>query len=282
MGTRFLPATKVIPKEMLPIAGRPLIQLAVEEVAASGFETLILVLSKRTNLIAEHFRRNFELEELLARKGKHQDEEVIRCLSELADIRTVFQDAPLGLAHAIACAQSEVGDEPFAVILPDAVIDSTVPCLRQLLDCYAKHQGCVIATRVVDPSEVDRYGILGVKAHNNGVMQVVSLVERPSIGSVSSRYGVFGRYILEPDIFQYIAQIRPGFGGELQLTDALSLCSSRIPIYACCFEGKHYDAGSKLGYLQAVLAYALKEGTTARILREQIMASESHITGASV
>jgi UTP--glucose-1-phosphate uridylyltransferase len=280
-GTRFLPATKVIPKEMLPIAGRPLVQLAVEEAAASGIETLILVISKQRNLIAEHFQRNFELEELLARKGKFQDENRLRRLSELADIRTVFQDAPLGLAHAIACAQSEVGGEPFAVILPDAVIDSSVPCLRQLVDCYAKHPGCVIAVRMVHASEVDRYGILEVAPQNQGVMRVVSLVERPAVGSVSSRHGIFGRYILEPEIFEYIARLRPGLDGELQLTDALSLCASRIPIYACYFEGKHYDAGSKLGYLQATLAYALKDASTARVLREQIMASELHVAGAS-
>jgi UTP--glucose-1-phosphate uridylyltransferase len=275
LGTRFLPATKVVPKEMMPIAGRPLIQFAVEEAAASGLKTVILVISRGKSLVAEHFSRNVALEKILVQRGRMGDANLIRCLSEVAEIQTVSQEAPLGLADAIRSARSLVGDEPFAVILPDAVIDSAKPCIRQLMDCYEKHRGCVVATQMVEASEVDRFGVLDVASLldtccGGRTVQVTSLTERPKLGSVSSRNGIFGRYILEPEIFSCIEQAHPGFGGELQLTDALLLYSNRSPLYAYQFEGTHYDAGSKLGYLQATLAYALKDPDVAQSLQEHM------------
>lgn len=277
LGTRFLPATKVVPKEMLPIAGRPLIQFAVEEAAASGIETVILVTSREKSLLAEHFVRNHALEETLLKRGKYRDADQIRRLSKLVEIRTVCQEAPLGLGDAVRSARSLVGEEPFAVILPDALIDSEMPCIGQLMQCYEKHRGCIVATQKVDSSEVDRFGILDVVSIPDSccggrTLRVISLVERPQPGTVSSRYGIFGRYVLEADIFSCIERTRPGFGGELQLTDSLLLCSERIPLHAYRFEGRHYDAGSKLGFVQATLAYALKDPELTKPLLEHLFA----------
>jgi UTP--glucose-1-phosphate uridylyltransferase len=275
MGTRSLPATKAIPKEILPIGGKPLIQIAVEEAAGAGIETVILVIRKGKTILADHFRRDLPLENLLRERGQDQEAELIRALADLAEIQTIEQDAPLGLAHAVACAGSLVGDELFAVILPDAVIDSEVPAIRQLIDCYSKHQGCIVATQVVNPDQVDRFGMLDVAPFADSccdgrTMRVESLTERPSIGSVASQYGISGRYILEPEIFSCIERLQPGRGGEFQLTDALQLCAERVPLYAYRFEGKHYDVGSKLGFLEATFAYALKDPRIATRLKQQV------------
>jgi UTP--glucose-1-phosphate uridylyltransferase len=282
MGTRLLPASKAVPKEMLPIAGKPLIQLAVEEAVASGVQTLIFVISKNNGVLVEHFRRNIELENVLRQRAQYEAAELIRELADLAEIRTVVQHAPLGLAHAIGCVRSQVSDEPFAVILPDAVIDSEVPCIRQLMDCYARHPGCIVATQLVDPSEVDRFGMVDVVPISDSccsgrTMRVTSFTERPAIGGTSSRYGILGRYILEPEIFESIEHTSPGFAGELQLTDSLLLCSSRVPVYAYRFEGTHYDVGSKLGFVQATLAYALKDPDLGPSVREQMAELESEL-----
>jgi UTP--glucose-1-phosphate uridylyltransferase len=264
LGTRLLPATKVIPKELLPISGKPLIQFAVEEAVASGLETVILVLSVGKSLVAEHFRQSMPLEKVLSQRGKTEELELIHRLSELADVRTVLQRNPLGLADAIGCARSLIGDEPFAVILPDAVIDSTYPCLRQLMSCYDRHPGCILATREVDASEVGRFGVLELVPQPDSrfadrLFRVNSLIERPVPGSVSSRYGIFGRYILESAIFECIDRTVAGFSGELQLTDSLLLFCQQSPVYALCFEGTHYDAGDQFGLIRANIDFCLKD-----------------------
>ena len=276
LGTRVLPATKVVPKEMLPVADKPLIQFAVEEASASGLETVIFVLGPGKELLADHFQPDEVLEEILRKQGKDAVAEQIRRLSALAEVRTVLQENPLGLADAIRCARPLISDEPFAVILPDALIDSQVPCTRQLMDCYDAHPGCIIATRMVESSEVNRFGILDLlpmhdSCCNGHVSRVNTLVERPQPSSVISRYAIFGRYILEPNIFSFIDRTRPGFGGELQLTDALLLCCGQVPIYACHFEGRHYDAGSRLGFLEASVTYALKDPELEQPLREYLL-----------
>lgn len=286
MGTRFLPVTKAVPKEMLPIAGRPLIQFAVEEAVASGLKEVIFVVSRGKEVLADYFQRDLALEHALQARGRHDDAKLIRSLSELAKIRTAYQEAPLGLAHAIGCAQHLVGDEPFAVILPDAIIDAPTPCLLQLLQCHSNHPGCVVATQQVDASEVDRFGILEVVPISDSccegrAMRVKSLVERPQAGSVPSRFGIFGRYILHPEIFRCIERTQRGFAGEFQLTDSLGLCSERVPLYAFKFEGNHYDAGNKLGFLQATLAYAMKDPDVARYLPLRTNASELNAVTAS-
>src|ERR1700756_395847 len=204
LGTRLLPATKVVPKEMLPIAGRPLIQFSVEEAVASGADLVILVISEAKSLIAQHFSRDIDLEALLARCGRAAEAEMIRRLAQMVEVRTVTQEAPLGLADAIAKTRPLIGAEPFAVILPDAIIDSVVPAIRQLKQCYERHPGCIIATQRVSPSEVDRFGILDVLAlqdsnSDSRTFRVSSLTERPRRELATSDYGIFGRYILEPE-----------------------------------------------------------------------------------
>lgn len=275
LGTRLLPVTKAVPKELLPIAGRPLIQFAVEEASASGVDTVILVLHDQKSLIAKYFDRDLSLEMTLSRDGRHDEAHLLRHLSEFADIQTVLQPSPLGLADAIRCARPLVGDEPFAVILPDALIDSAVPCLRQLMDCYEKHPGCILATQRVDEAEVNQFGILDLdfipdSCCGGRTSRVTKLTERPCAEHTASRYGIFGRYILEPEIFSSIEKICPGRGGELQLTDALQIGLGTTPTYAHQFEGKHYDAGSKVGFLQATLAYSLQDPEIAEQLQKYL------------
>jgi len=284
LGTRFLPITKVVPKEMLPIAGKPLLQYAVEEAVASGLDTVVLILGKGKRLLAEYFRPDPHLENLA--RGRSADVEAFKELISKVEIRTVWQDAPRGLAHAVGCARSQVGDDPFVVILPDALIDSFVPCTRQLMDCYDLHRGCVIATREVDLAEVERFGILDVipvsdRDHAGRVLRVISLTERPKPQFVTSRYGVFGRYVLEPAIFSCIDELRPGFGGELQLTDALTAYSREMPIYGYRFDGIHYDAGDKFGFVQATLDYALKDPALSVRLRHHLAAEDRVVRATS-
>ncbi len=279
LGTRFLPATKVVPKELLPVAGKPLIQYAVEEAAASGMETVVLVLSRRKNLIAEYFQRNLPLEAILSQHSRNEDAELLRQLSNLAEIQIVWQERLLGLADAIRCARPLIGGEAFAVILPDALIDSSLPCLRQLLACHEKHPGCIVATQTVEASQVERFGIVDIASIpdaccNHRTLQVTSLSERPRPATTSSRHGIFGRYILQPEIFPAIEQTRPALGGELQLTDSLSLCCGTVPLYAYRFEGRHYDCGSPLGFLEATIAFALKDPEMAGPLRAHFATQE--------
>jgi len=275
LGTRLLPETKVVPKELLPIARRPLIHYSVEEAAQSGLETVVLVLPKDDYSIAKYFQDDATLEELLLRRGRVTTVAELRMLSQLAEVRTVFQDEPRGLADAIGCARSLIGDEPFAVILPDALIDSGTPCVQQLMRCYESYPGCVIATRQVDLSELGRYGILDLSPLAGSefakrVFRVNSLIERPNLRLAPSRFGIFGRYILDPVIFEFIDRTEPGLAGELQITDSLRLLSRELPVYAFCFEGRHYDAGDQLGMWQATIDYALRDPELGARLREHI------------
>ena len=277
LGTRFLPATKAVPKEMIPLVARPLIQFAVEEAAAAGIDTVVLITNSDKSLISRYFCRDLALEQLLVQRGKDEDAALIRRLSKLTEIQTVYQPLPFGLGDAVRKAQPLVGEEPFAVILPDALIDSQLPCIGQLMSCYEKHRGCIIATQTVDPSETDRFGILDVvpipdPCCDGRTLLVRSLIERPKPGSLPFRHGIFGRYILEAEIFSCIERTPPGFDGELQLTDALQLYARTRPVYCHRFDGNHYDAGSKLGFLKATIAYALKDPALASPLREHLVA----------
>jgi len=266
LGIRSLPATKVVPKELLPIAGRPLIQYAMEEAAASGIETVVLVLGPRKELIEQYFSRDQALEETLTTLGYDDEMAEIRRLAELVEIKTVWQKVPTGLASAIALAEPVIQNEPFAVILPDALIDAGVPCTRQLMDCYHANPGCVIATQAVEPHEVERFGMVETEvlvSSDARVSRVTRLLERPAPGMTKSKTGIFGRYVLRPGIFNCISRLSPGRGGEFQLTDALSIYSQSAPVYAYQFIGEHFDVGSKLGFVQATLRYALRESATA-------------------
>jgi len=263
LGTRLLPLTKTVPKEMLPIAGKPLVQWAVEEAAASGIETVVLAIGRNKDPIARHFVPDVGLERDLERQGRTSDVQMLRRLSSLCNVRTALQETPRGLADAIASTEAEIGNEPFAVILPDVLFDSAVPVTRQLLDCYYKHKGCVIGSRIVEDNEVERCGVLTVvpwhdECCSGHALRIGAVSERPRAGEVSSRYGIAGRCVLIPEIFSCIAEIKPGFGGELQLSDALSLMAQRAPLHAYQVDGVHYDCGRLEGYLQAELAFAAK------------------------
>jgi UTP--glucose-1-phosphate uridylyltransferase len=262
-GTRMLPATKAIPKEMLPVAGKPLIQYAVEEAAASGIETVVLVIRNHKSLLQAHFGRNLELESFLEERHQTASADLVRLLPAPAEILYVEQEKPLGLAHAISCARPLVGDEAFAVLLPDVIMLGELPVTRQLLSARETHGGSVVAIREVEPCEVERHGI--IRADPDFLssfvrsVRVAGLVEKPSGDRAPSRLGVFGRYLLEPGIWDSIAQITPDPKGELQLTDALNLFCQERPLFGHFFAGLHYDAGDPLCYLKANLEIALQD-----------------------
>ncbi len=261
-GTRMLPSTKAVPKELLPVAGKPLIQYAVEEAAASGIETVILVVRGHKSLIRSHFARDLELESFLGERRLSASIELIRNLAELADLRYVEQKNPLGLAHAISCARSLVGDEPFAVLLPDVIVAHCEPVIGQLMRARERHGGSVVAVREVEPQDLGRFGI--VRAERSTVtpssnsIPVTGLVEKPSADKAPSRLSVFGRYLLEPVIWSAIAQTHADASGEVQLTDALNLLCETEPLFGFCFEGRHYDAGDRIGYLKANIELSLQ------------------------
>ena len=280
LGTRFLPATKVVPKELLPIAGKPLIQYSVEEAAASGIDTVILVIGPGKELIKDHFRRDTDLEETLRQRGWANEAEALHQIAELVEIKEVWQERPIGLANAVAAAEPVVGDEPFAVILPDALIVSDVPCIAQLIDCYRDHPGCVVATQTVRSDDVERFGMVEIESTSpldSRVSRVTSLLERPATAQTRSRTGIFGRYILSPQIFSCISNLSPGRGGEYQLTDALSLCLQTSPVYSCRFDGEHFDAGSKTGFVQATIRHALNDPTIAAQITEYVVSLGSAV-----
>ena len=263
LGTRFLPATKAQPKEMLPVVDKPLIQYAVEEAVASGIEDIILVTSHGKDSIKEHFNADHDLVSLLESRGKQDEAALVRRTGELANVFSVRQEEPLGLGHAVGCARDAVGDEPFVVILPDDVIDSPLPCTQQLLEVYAAHGGCIIATEEVHGPAIERYGVMAVEPVGDTrwagrLHRVTDMVEKPKASEAPSPYVVIGRYILEPEIFDLIDSTKPGRGGEIQLTDALLAFARQKAVYAFAFEGRHNDAGNKLGFLRATVHYALK------------------------
>jgi len=273
-GTRMLPATKAVPKEMLPVAGKPLIQYAVEEAAASGIETVILVVRGNNPLIQAHFSRDHELESLLSERRLGTSIELIRNLAELADIRYVEQESPLGLAHAISCARSLVGDEPFAVLLPDVIMLHGEPVTSQLMSAREQYGGSVVAVREVEPQDVGRFGIVRAKRStvppSGNTIPLIGLVEKPAADKAPSRLGVFGRYLLEPAIWSAIAQTNADASGEVQLTDALNLLCQDEPVFGFCFEGRHYDAGDRMGYLMANIEISLQNSELGQPLLQHL------------
>lgn len=258
LGTRFLPATKASPKEMLPLVDKPLIQYAVEEAVASGIEDIIVITGRGKRAIEDHFDRSVELEENLKGNGKAQLLSQIRHISNLANFCYVRQSEALGLGHAVLCAQHLIGDEPFAVILGDEIIDAPVPGLAQLIHAYKKRQGAVLGVQEVPHAEVNRYGIVSPRKVANGLFRVDDLVEKPAPADAPSNLAVIGRYVLPPDIFPILRKTRPGKHGEIQLTDALRELAKQSPMYALEIQGQRYDAGDKLGFLIATIEFALK------------------------
>ena len=259
LGTRFLPATKASPKEMLPLVDKPLIQYVVEEAHNSGITDAIFVTGRGKRAIEDHFDTIFELEDLLDKKGNRKLLEEVRKITELANFSYVRQGAPKGLGHAIGCAKSLVGNEPFAVLLGDDIIRSRVPALRQLVRAYEKHCGPVLAIQRVTGPAISDYGVIKGRQIDERVWQIIDLVEKPSPQEAPSDLAVIGRYVLTPAIFHYLDKTKPGRGGEIQLTDALRKMAQDYPMYGYLFEGTRYDAGNKLGFLQATVEHALAD-----------------------
>lgn len=258
LGTRFLPATKAQPKEMLPIVDKPTIQYIVEEAINSGIKEILIVTGRNKRAIEDHFDRSIELELELKRKGNEVLLKQVKDISNLVDIHYVRQKEAKGLGHAIYCAKAFVGNEPFAVLLGDDVVDAEVPCLKQLINVYESYSRTVLGVQKVSPQDVDKYGIVDFEQVNERLFRVRDLVEKPAKEVAPSNVAILGRYIITPEIFGILEKTKPGSGGEIQLTDALKDLSKVQQIYAYDFEGKRYDIGSKLGFLQATVEFALK------------------------
>lgn len=258
LGTRFLPATKASPKEMLPLVDKPLIQYVVEEAIASGIEEIIIITGRGKRAIEDHFDISYELENVLKEKGNKKLLAEIKKISNMVDICYVRQKEALGLGHAILCAKNLVRDEPFAVLLGDDIIDSEVPALKQMLEIYNKYGASVIAVQEVDRSQVSSYGIIKAVPIADGVYKIYDMVEKPSIEDAPSNLAIIGRYILAPEIIGLLEKTEPGRGKEIQLTDALRELVKTMPVYGYKFQGKRYDAGDKLGFLQATVEIGLK------------------------
>ncbi|WP_447602275.1 UTP--glucose-1-phosphate uridylyltransferase GalU [Nitrospira sp. Nam80] len=258
LGTRFLPATKASPKEMLPLVDKPLIQYVVEEAVASGIEDIIVITGRGKRAIEDHFDRSLELEENLKGSGKAQVLNQIRHISNLANFCYVRQSEALGLGHAVLCAQHLIGNEPFAVILGDEIIDAPVPGLAQLIHIYKKRRGAVLGIQEVPHQEVSRYGIISARRMGGGLHRVNDLVEKPAPADAPSNLAVIGRYVLPPEIFPILRKTQPGKNGEIQLTDALRQLVKHAPMFAHEVQGQRHDAGDKLGFLIATVEFALK------------------------
>ena len=258
LGTRFLPATKSQPKEMLPIVDKPTLQYIIEEAINSGIEEILIVTGRSKKSIEDHFDRSVELELELEQKGKTEMLKMVQDISNMLNIHYIRQKEPKGLGHAIHCAKSFIGDEPFAVLLGDDIVDSTTPCLKQLIDCYDEYKTSVLGVQEVAKQDTDKYGILDVKHIEDRVYKVKDMVEKPKVEEAPSNIAILGRYIITPAIFEILENQAPGKGGEIQLTDALKTLASQEAIYAYNFEGRRYDVGDKLGFLEATVDFALK------------------------
>ena len=257
LGTRFLPATKAQPKEMLPIVDKPAIQFIVEEAIASGIEEILIITGRNKRSIEDHFDRNLELEYSLRAGGKYDLLSLVQEISEV-DIHYIRQKEARGLGHAVLCAKQFVGDEPFAVMLGDDIVDATVPCLKQLIEVYEDCGASVLGVQEVPRRQVCRYGIVKPQPMKERLWKALDLVEKPKVEEAPSRLAVLGRYVIEPEIFGILAATPPGAGGEIQLTDALRTLGKSKPIYAYQFEGRRYDIGDKQGFLEATVEFALK------------------------
>ena len=272
LGTRFLPATKVIPKEMLALVDKPILQYGVEEAIASGIEQIIIVTGRGKSAMEDHFDISYELDATLARKQKHELLEISRGVSSMASISYVRQKEPLGLGHAVLCARELVGDEPFAVMLPDDVIDADPPCIKQLIDVFNERAGSVLATMTIEGPSISLYGVLAGEpdATNPRIYNCTGMVEKPKFEDAPSKQAIIGRYVLTPRIFELLEQTTPGAGGEIQLTDGILALVKEEKVFGYTFEGKRFDAGDKFGMLQATVEFALKRSDLGPQFREYL------------
>ncbi|MBY0093565.1 UTP--glucose-1-phosphate uridylyltransferase GalU [Priestia aryabhattai] len=258
LGTRFLPATKAQPKEMLPIVDKPAVQYIVEEAVKSGIESIIFITGRNKKSIEDHFDKSIELEQMLEEKHKFQMLKEVQTISSMASIHYIRQKEPLGLGHAILCAEQFIGDEPFAVLLGDDIMTSEEPALKQMIQAYETTNQSVIGVQKVDVEEVSKYGIIQPKNKSGSLYEVNDLIEKPSIEQAPSTIAVMGRYILNPSIFSYLKTIERGVGNELQLTDALRVVCEKERLFALELEGQRFDIGDKVGYMKAMVEVALK------------------------
>lgn len=258
LGTRFLPATKSQPKEMLPIVDKPTLQYIIEEAINSGIEEILIITGRNKKSIEDHFDKSVELELELEQKGKQEMLEMVRDISNMVNIHYIRQKEPKGLGHAIHCAKSFIGNEPFAVLLGDDIVDCETPCLKQLISAYDEYKTTILGVQEVAKEDTNKYGILDVKHIEDRVYKVKDMVEKPSIEEAPSNVAILGRYIITPAIFDILENQEPGKGGEIQLTDALKTLGNQEAIYAYNFEGRRYDVGDKFGFLEATIDFALK------------------------
>ena len=258
LGTRFLPATKAQPKEMLPIVDKPTIQFIIEEAIASGIESILIITGRGKRAIEDHFDRSLELEEELRKKGQEELLTQVRQIANLVDIHYIRQKEAKGLGHAINCAKAFIGNEPFAVLLGYDIVDSEVPCLKQMIDVFEEYRTSILGVQQVSYDDVSKYGIVSGKQVDERIYKVKTLVEKPDRENTPSNIAILGRYIITPRIFDFLSNAKPGKNGEIQLTDSLCELAGVEPMYAYDFIGKRYDVGNKLGFLQATIEYALK------------------------
>ena len=270
LGTRFLPATKASPKEMLPLVDKPLIQYSVEEAVSSGCDSILIITGRDKTAIEDHFDISFELEHTLKEKGKDELLEQVHSISELAQITYTRQKQALGLGHAIYQAKNFVGDEPFAALLADDVVDAEKPALRQMMDVFEKYGDPVIATMQVEGEAISRFGVIDADEVEPGVFKVKDMVEKPPFAEAPSDLAIIGRYIFTPDIFEAIEKTEPGAGGEIQITDAMRRLLKKRPLYAVKLDGRRHDAGDKLGFLIATVEFALKRDDLADDFRDYL------------
>lgn len=268
LGTRFLPATKTVPKELLPIVDIPSIQYVVEEAVDSGIEEIIFVTGRGKDSIEDHFDEAPELEQILSERGQTETLKMLRRIAQMTEVVSVRQKRPLGLGHAVLCARDLVGNEPFAVLLADDLIDGDTPCVRQLLEIFEEKKESVIALMQVPQEEVHQYGVIKGTELRTRLYQVEATVEKPAAQDAPSRMAIIGRYILRPEIFSILTTLPPGRGGEIQLTDGLAQLVRERKVYGCEFVGERYDIGDKFGFVRATVAYALKRGD----LRDRVIA----------
>lgn len=276
LGTRFLPATKAMPKEMLPIVDRPTIEYIVEEAIASGIEDIIIVTGKGKRAIEDHFDRNFELEENLKEKGKLELLEKVNQSSKV-EIHYIRQKEPKGLGHAVWCARNFIGDEPFAVLLGDDIVQAEVPCTKQLINQYNETGSSVIGVQTVPDNETHRYGIIDPISSNDRLYKVSNFVEKPKQGTAPSNLAIMGRYVLTPEIFEFLALQETGAGGEIQLTDAIQKLNESQKVYAYDFEGKRYDVGEKIGFVKTTIDFALENDEIRGELLEYLIAKVNEL-----
>lgn len=271
LGTRFLPATKAQPKEMLPIVDKPTLQYIIEECVASGIEEILIITGRNKKSIEDHFDKNIELELELEKSNKQDMLEMVREISDMVNIHFIRQKEPRGLGHAILCAKSFVGNEPFAVLLGDDVVyNDNKPCLKQLIDCYGEYKTSVLGVQKVADENVDKYGIVSGIQIEDRVYKVKNLIEKPSVDEAPSNIAILGRYIITPKIFEILENTAPGKGNEIQLTDGLLKLIEEEAMYAYDFEGRRYDVGDKLGFLEATVEYAMRREDLREDFREYL------------